>query len=292
METLLSVAAGVALLTILVVDIFLTVFHAQGRAGPLTRWQSRAIWTLFRHAPASAQSFAAPLMIVQTLLLWALMFVVGYAFIYYPFITGFLVSPGPLRARISESLYFSGIAGATLGTGDLVPNRDALRLLSVVQAFSGFALISVSISYLLATHRELIGMRALAHDIAGWFRVNDPDTSIHYPEAVARWCEQVDLRLLHVLHAHFQYPILQYFHPSNTDWALAVQLQHLLELRNATSQGSHPLHRHPSCNALFSTVDDYVGEVVRNFVPGSSREGTAEGLRRLRAWTRFSESGS
>ncbi|CAN5255201.1 hypothetical protein BH24PSE2_BH24PSE2_07970 [soil metagenome] len=45
---------GIAVLALLFADVFLTVFHAQGHGGPLSRVQNRTIWALFRTAGARA----------------------------------------------------------------------------------------------------------------------------------------------------------------------------------------------------------------------------------------------
>lgn len=261
---------GSGLLVLLFVDVFLTVFHAQGRGGPLNRMQNRLLWGLFRALgvrrsgePRSAfLAFGAPAIVMITLVIWVAVLVVGYALIFYPYIENFRVSPGSLRAPWAEALYFSGYTAATLGFGDLVPEREVLRLLAPLEAFSGFALLSVSVTYLLAIYRELISMQTLATNIAGYFRAVAVRAEIlddRHQEAVARWAEGVTSELLHVLQAHHQYPILHYFRPSKRDRALPVQLGRLLELRRVAV--------HPSLASLADALDTYIDEVNRHFVP-------------------------
>lgn len=144
--------AGIVLLTLVGVDVLLTVFHPEGHGGPLTRRQNRLVWSVWkRSAPAGARrdrwlALGGPLLSVLTPAVWALLLIVGYALIYYPWIEGFLASPGSLRASWAEALYFSGVSATTLGTGDVVPDAILPRLLSTVQALSGFALLSSSLS--------------------------------------------------------------------------------------------------------------------------------------------------
>lgn len=278
---------GAALLLLLGADVFLTVFHPSGRGGPINRKQNRAVWGLFRLAGVRSDgtlrdgflSLGGSTLIVLTLVVWVVWLVAGFALIYFPFIEGFLVSPGSLRTHWSEALYYSGYTAATLGLGDVIADTNALRLLTVVEAFCGFALLSVSVTYLLAVYRELITMHTLASRIAGYFGAGDvcglverqPDP----PEAVARWGEDVTASLLHVLQAHHQYPILHYFRAREESRALPVQLGELLALRRAAKarpnhNGSEqPVATDLSLSSLSGALEQYIDQVNRRFVPGN-----------------------
>ncbi len=278
------VAAGILLLLVLFFDVFLTVFHAQGKPGPLTHVQSRTVWSLFRRLGSGKGgrlrpkllSFAAPLMIVLTLMIWVVLLTAGFACIYYRWIADFLMSPGEMRSPWIEALYFSGYTGATLGFGDLVPDIEALRLLAPVHAFGGFALVSVSTTYLLATYRELIMMRSVAVKIATHFRTDGRHSStfddVHGCNAMAQWAEDATDLLNRTLQAHFQYPILHYFYAGERQRALPVQLGRLLDLRDVMS-GADPddpgarAFRHASFLSLYAMVDEYLSDVGNHFVP-------------------------
>ena len=86
-----------------------------------------------------------PFLAVLTPPAWALIVVAGFALIFYAWIEGFLVSPGSLRAPWAEVLYYSGFSAATLGTGDVLADLPALRLLTILEGLSGFALLSASL---------------------------------------------------------------------------------------------------------------------------------------------------
>lgn len=74
-------------MVLLVLDVFLTVFHAQGHGGPLTRGQNRTIWMVFRKVGLRADrvmragllALAAPAMVVATFIAWVVLLVVGFA---------------------------------------------------------------------------------------------------------------------------------------------------------------------------------------------------------------------
>ncbi|HSK17948.1 MAG TPA: potassium channel family protein [Longimicrobiales bacterium] len=275
----MSQAIGAAIVVFLTVDVFLTVFHAQGHAGPFTRLQMRAVWALARmvgvrrHGPPrdALLGLAAPFMVVLTLALWVLLLVIGFALIYLPHVQSFLFSPGGLRTPWWEALYYSGYTAATLGLGDMVPDLTGLRLLTVLEAFTGFALLSVSVTYMLAVYRELIAKRSLASDIAGYFRTGVTQVR-HFMSGegrneVARWTEDITSSLLHVMEAHFQYPVLHYYRSSDPDRALPLQLAPLLRTFGDDSPRQDPVEHHPSLRSMRDAVRVYLMTVEDVFIP-------------------------
>lgn len=269
---------GVAILFLVLADVFLTVFHPQGRGGPLTHWQNRSVWAFFRGVGRGSPkwlSLAAPIMAVLAVFVWVVLLVGAFALIQYPWINSFLVSPGSLRVHWVEALYYSGYTAATLGFGDLVPDHELLRLLAPVEAFLGFAILSASITYLLAVFRELVSMHTLATNIAGYFSagtdqtldIADRDQTLGF----ARWADGVNTSLLHALQAHFQYPILHYFRPTDEERALPPQLDRLLELRRRVhapeGAAGAALASNLSVRSLAGSVERYLKTVEEYFIP-------------------------
>lgn len=237
---LLLPALGAGLLLLLGIDVFVTVFHPEGHGGPLTRRQNSAVWSLWKKAAPPGDrrdawlGVGGPVLAVLTPAVWSLLLVVGYALLYYPWIERFLASPGSLRPHWAEALYYSGFLAATLGTGDIVPDVVALRLLSIVEALSGFALLSAALSYILAIYRENGRKTTLASELALHF---PNDGSPPRPGAVEsereRWLEEAAREVVHITQAHAQYPILHYFRATDPRNSLALQLAPLVRLTGA-----------------------------------------------------------
>lgn len=214
-------------------------------------------------------------MAVLTILVWIMLLVGAFALIVYPWMSSFLVSPGTLRVHWVEAFYYSGYTAATLGFGDLVPDHPVLRLLAPLEAFLGFAILSASITYLLAVFREIISMHTLAANISGYFDAGPEEAvaliTAGQKEAFARWAEGVNRSLLGVLQAHFQYPILHYFRPTDGDRALPPQLRHLLSLRTSIRTGDHSdwdeFQDHVSIRSLVGSVERYLSTVEEYFIP-------------------------
>ena len=168
--------------------------------------------------------------------------------------------------------------GGTLALGDVVANRGWLRLMTGVQALAGFALISVSITYLLSVYGQITATRAVASQIAAYFSEGVPATLRRIEgagaESFARWAEGVTASLLLALHAQFQYPVMNYFRPAERSRAVPVQLECLLEVRRRLEtddlpDGLRALADHPSYRALVHALDQYLFEIKRHFIPPS-----------------------
>ena len=278
----LAPVLGLLLLALLAVDVFQTAFHAEGRGGPVNRRQNRAIWRTFRwiatrggRTRAAILSLAGPAMAVTTIAGWSLLLLTGFWLIYLPVILSFSYPAGEPGSALMESFYYSGIVAATLGHGDVVARGSLFRFLTVVEAFAGFALLTVAVTYVLAVYRELVRAQTLAASIDARLRV-DPDSGevvdLRARDADA-WDRTIALRLAQVLESHYNYPILHYFRPSRSRRAVPWQVARLYQAKRDQDppepQGDSAGDRGGSAShmALMSIIGRYVAEVHALFVP-------------------------
>ncbi len=280
--TVLLVGVGCLLVGLVLTDVFFTVFHPTAHAGPLTRFQSRVVWRATRRVGgcggrvrSHVLSLGGPLIAALTPVGWVLLLVVGFTLIHYPFVLSFAFSPEPAGARWLESLYYSGYLATTLGLGDVVPRDGLFRLLAVAEAFLGFGLFSMGITYVLSIYTQQSLQTALAnsidHALAGaepmdW-RNPDP-TDLQWSFNLAR---DVAQQLSRVNRANSQYPILQYFRHPHAREALAVQVGRLIrwvhELEAASPERDWFRGRSPF-RSMRRAVDEYIREVPGHLLPG------------------------
>lgn len=225
---------GIVLLVLLFADLLLTVFHPQGHGGPLHRRLNRLFWAALRWCGrslggTSKDRFLAllgPLIAVFSVGTWGLWLILSFTCIYYPY-RGSLLSTTADDTSWLDVFYFSGYVASTLGIGDLVPVSVGLRLLTVIEAMSGFALFAVATTYLLAVYQYVAKEQILALELAG---VLGHATRRLAPEVLGGWAHPTARSLLEVAQAHAQYPVLHYFRPVEAERALIVQVGRLLDL--------------------------------------------------------------
>jgi hypothetical protein len=154
---LLWVVVGVAILAVIAYDVFVTVLHHWGGAGPLSGRLAHGIWTVVVRATRSlvparrrrVLGFVGPLMIPLIVALWAGATIVAFATIFYPWIVpSFGADTGvPEPTGFGDALHFSGVSFFTIGYGDVVPITGPMRALGVIEGGAGFAMVTLVISY-------------------------------------------------------------------------------------------------------------------------------------------------
>jgi Ion channel len=236
---------GVALLLLVAYDIYATILHAPARFGPIGENLNRIVWRMMR-ALAFKLSRArrhrllntvGPLLLPSLIFIYIVLLVLGFALIYYPRMPEhFVVGPEAKTAAWSESLYFSGITLTTVGYGDIAPRTASMRLVSMFESASGFAVISLAITYLLTVYRALERKRATAislyhqaeegADVAGFLNHHFVDGRFYGLQDTMRSATR-DIQSL--LESHIEHPVIHYFHPVEVYKSLPRILFLLLE---------------------------------------------------------------
>jgi hypothetical protein len=221
-------AAGVAVLVLTAVDVFVTVLHHWGGAGPLAGRLGRGAWWGARHAAKrlpgryrrAMLSVVGPALIPVTLACWAGLAITGFGLVYAsggPDAFGW-TDQTPPPSTLLDALYVSGVTFFTLGFGEITPLSGTFRLLSVLQAGSGFALITLGISYFTSVYTSFARQKALAETVAALtaedgaagFVARFPPHAGGAP-LLGRELASFRDRLADILSAYTDYPIIHYF---------------------------------------------------------------------------------
>lgn len=165
----LAIVTGIALVTLAAVDLFMTVMHYDGY-GPASRRLYRAWWWTVRQVaerigPARAArslAIAGTSMLLATILMWIALAWIGFALIYLPSIERGFTHATSGGSPWMDAVYFSGVALSTVGFGDVVPITPGLRIIAAVESLAGFAILTVTISYLLGVYGVLRDQSLLA----------------------------------------------------------------------------------------------------------------------------------
>lgn len=160
-----STVAGIILLALALDDVFHTLLRPAS-TGRLTTFVFRAVWWVSRRR--RPLPIGGPLTILATISAWLLMIMVGWALIYLPHFPGGFsysgVDPDDYHPFL-ESITYSLVAVTTLGLGDVVPAAPVIRVLSPLEALTGFALLSASVSWFMQIYPALARRRAFAVEL-------------------------------------------------------------------------------------------------------------------------------
>ncbi|WP_127474475.1 potassium channel family protein [Microbacterium sulfonylureivorans] len=179
----LSTIAGAAVVVYGLSDIFLTLVHPHAR-GRLTRGIVAGIWAITSRFGRRARAASGPLAAICVVLSWAAIQAIGWALIYLPHVPDGFVYPDGIDPAsypdVLEALYFSLVSLSTLGFGEVVPADPFVRVLSPLQAVTGFALLTGGATWLLQLFPTLARRRSTALYLTLLGRASYPD---HIAEA-------------------------------------------------------------------------------------------------------------
>jgi ion channel len=147
---------GAALLAAILWDAFESVIlprHVR-RSFRIARFFYRILWTIWSETASligtprrreSYLSYFGPLSLLLLIGFWALALVLAFAMMQWA--AGSALSSGNPSAFRTD-LYFSGTTFFTLGLGDITPQSSTARILSVIEAGTGFGFLALIIAYL------------------------------------------------------------------------------------------------------------------------------------------------
>lgn len=163
--------AGVAIVLIVLADIFLTVLYARAGTSALARTMNRVVWRsimavsgLFGRYRAIVLSFGGPIIVVLVIFTWAVALTIGAGLIMQPLLGSSVRpsggSPGP---HDFITAWFVGASSMSIvSASDYSPHTSATRVLFMFDALAGASALSLTISYLIQVYSALRERNALA----------------------------------------------------------------------------------------------------------------------------------
>lgn len=160
----LEPAAGVVLVALVLLDVFLTVLYARINTGIISQRLADAMFVgcravaraLGRRPGDTLLSYCGPIILVATVTAWALGLILGMALIIHPFLgSAITATSGQTPQDFLTALYVAGDTMTTVGTSDLAPRTGAFRLLYVFNSLIGVSLITLTMTYLLEIYSSL-----------------------------------------------------------------------------------------------------------------------------------------
>ena len=257
----LVIPLGLVLIALAVLDVFLTVLHVQVES-PISNHLNRRCWNLLlavsRRLPAKigdeVLGWGAPLMIGGIVVFWSMLYVLGFALLYVPFVhdpAAFVVSDVDQQSAFGDALYFSALSFFTLGYGEIVPLHPITRLLAVLEGGLGLTTLSLSVTYLLSVYPLIARKIALAEslNLETGGRSDGVVLAERYVrngryEALAQRLSGINDELLKLGQAHGLYPVLYFVRPREVHHSfvriLAMVQGIVATLRYGLDRDAHP----------------------------------------------------
>jgi hypothetical protein len=285
--SVLSTAAGIAMILVACRDIFDTLFHPEGRAA-VGRFTSRAVWLTMRRLGGGRPrllTLAGPFALIAVIATWALLLILGWSLVYLPHVDGFRINRAAEGGDLVDAVNISLVSLTTLGFGDAVPEAVWLRIVTPLEALLGFGLLSASVSWLLLVHPVLARRRSLAYEVSLLRREEDETgTSLESlePAVAERVYAELTSRLIAVERDFVSFPVSYYFVESDPRFALAASAPYLVELSERGSAEGVPERVRLRARLLQEAIGDLAATTATGF--HGARDGSPAEL--LRAYAR------
>ncbi len=292
------------MLFVVVYDVYATILHARARAGPVSDKLNRGVWHIarwvgFKFARPRRHRLLntiGPLLLPLLIAIYITLLVVGFALIYLPRMPAqFSVAPGSVSEPFIEAIYFSSVTLTTVGYGDIVPRSTAMRLVALAQAATGFALISLAVTYLITVFGALERKRAVAlsfyhqaeegADVAGFIAHHFVGNRFFGLENALQLASR-DVQELS--ESHVEHPVIHFFHPVEVHKSLPRVLFLVLEtstvIQSCLDENEYvETHSHPEVRTLEASAYYVLNQLTASLkLERAGTDGMAE--------TRFEES--
>jgi hypothetical protein len=285
MDETLLLLTGILLTLIGLSDIFMSILYYEG-SGFLSNVVQRSLWLLMRSAGrlVSTQiryrifSFAAPLLISITLIFWIGVEIVGFGLIYTSGMSGGSdnFQGGAGLHPLLRGLYLSSVTLPTLGFGDITPATWFYQMVAAIEALIGFALMTLTLSYILNIYRVIQQFRVFAaelfHETAD---TGDAMVLIRHhwdsrlPLYIDSYFRHIEYMLLDWYENLHQYPIAYYYYSSRTHLSIPSAFQTLGKTISAHYFGTPPTKvfiSSPALQSLYNSYCSIMASLYKSFI--------------------------
>ncbi len=262
-------AVGIVVLVVGLRDMFHTLLHPTGQ-GRVSGWVLAGMWAASRASGHRLGSAIGPAAMVAVILLWVALQVLGWALIYLPHVPdGFVyssgVDPGDYFA-VLEAVYLSTVTLTTLGYGDVVATDPWIRVVSPLEALTGFALLTAGLTWFSQIYPPLSRRRALALELKGLADTSYADNLRQTePTVLTRVLDALVVDVGKVRIDFAQHSEGFYFQERDPDLSLARQVSYLLRLRDEAVEVPDAAVRR-SGQRLAVAIEQLSGVLDANFV--------------------------
>lgn len=285
----LILLVGVIVILIVLMDVFLTVLHVD-TDGPVASRIIKINWKfmmfLVRIFPSSRRiiiSLAGPFMMTSIFVFWILTYTLGFSLIYWPYMDLFRTGSEITSLGYIEALYFSGNTATVLGFGDISPLNNIMRIISIIQAGVGFALLTAIVTYLInvvsgVTDRNTLSLGLWAETGQTGDGIVAVVRSLAYEEGEDFQMRlQQQLQLIYKVHQKMhQYPILDLFYRSKEEiYSPEYMIKSATEMAIAAQiVSSDPKYKRlvPVSKEMGKAVIEMMNLIAREYLQGVQKQ--------------------
>lgn len=229
MEKLLGII-GIFLFLFTTLDVLWTTLWVDGGAGPLTDRLTTFIWETMKKVDHKGRvlQISGPVILVSILAVWVLLTWVACFLVLLLFEEPLINTIGNRTLNNLDLFYFTGYTLFTFGNGEFAPSPGIVQILASTISAYGMVVLSLGISYVIGVIDGVVQKRAIASNVSAIGQTSEEFLTTSFDgekfydiySSINEFAS--DLGTLTVRQK--AYPLLNYFHTSNSSQALSYVL--------------------------------------------------------------------
>lgn len=242
---ILAMFAGLVCLWIVLFDAFQTIILPRRATG---RFRLTRVFYIFTWRPwvffarrigntrrrETAFSYYGPLSLIVLLVVWAAAMVLGFGLIFYALGSPF--KEAAKQPNFQSDLYVSGTTLFTLGLGDVTPQTEVARALTILESGTGLGFLAVVMGYFPVLY-SAFSRREVSISLLD-ARAGSPPTAAELLRRHSHQGAEQALAVLllewerwsaELLESHISYPLLCYFRSQHTNQSWLSALTSILD---------------------------------------------------------------
>ena len=156
--------AGLGLLTLILIDIFVRVLYARAGGGLIAPHVERLFWRMIRRISTVSMrrrehilSCGGPLLVVAVVAMWFVGLSMGAALVIHPALgSGVRATGGDTPTTFTAALFAGGSSVSIVGAGGFEPHTETFRLFYLFTSLAGTAVTSLVLTYLMQVYTALL----------------------------------------------------------------------------------------------------------------------------------------
>ncbi|MUP47387.1 two pore domain potassium channel family protein [Gramella sp. BOM4] len=233
----LFIILGVLLYLGIALDILQTTLSMQG-GGWLTSRTSHFFWKCIywlsgKNGESKIMGQAGYLLLASIVVLWVITLWLSFTCILYGMPGAIVDSSTKIPADFIDLVYYSGFSISTLGMGDYVPATNIAKVLTSFFSFTGLILLTMSVTYFIPVLSAVIEQRKLGI----WLSTlgNSPQEIVlnawngkNFNPLLDK-ADDISSSIIKYSQQHRAYPVIHYFHNTDKETTVILQLARLHE---------------------------------------------------------------
>ena len=171
-------------------------------------------------------------LLIKIILIWVSLLVLSLFLLLLADVDS-IVNAAKIPGSVLDKLYYAGFVVSTLGIGDFTPSNDLWRVITDIYAFTGLILITMSVTYFIPVLSAVIKQRKLGINLSN---LGDSVEKIILNVINGNDYTFFKIQLLNYSDAllehnqnHRAYPVIHFFHNSDKEHSIIIQVARLNE---------------------------------------------------------------